>query len=423
MDLCDRHSIAPYIIGHTLNSGFGTDIPLPDSQHQNKKKRTREAAAQDGQTAGESRKKKKRRSNDAILPVTSSVGSSANSTSGTVVNKEKKKEKKSKKQKSSVLPSSYEDDGVADHELDVTSMVKDLATASDSTVDNLYLQPSDHELAPPIDGEDGQTASRKKRKKKKRSSNDTILPVESSAKSALGTVVKERKKKEKKRKKQKSSVSPSSYEDREVADHEVDFSSMINDSAAAADSTVENLYLQPSDHEPVPSLNSNDDILHAFQSLDFSRLAGVLRGVELPSAGVDINTGDNPLTELLDPNYLLDDPVAINQATNTRTQPGRVRVPPVSASSVRPRKTKRVSEPSTAAKQRSKPSSKSVTPKTKPNLPAVGPSIANAEHTEMLATKWLTSEKLNELVETQGILVSLINLAPCLTRSPCRTGL
>ncbi|KAF8476502.1 Myb-like DNA-binding domain-containing protein [Gautieria morchelliformis] len=41
---------------------------------------------------------------------------------------------------------------------------------------------------------------------------------------------------------------------------------------------------------------------------------------------------------------------------------------------------------------------------TNPNLPAIGPSIANPAHTEMLATKWLSSSKLKELVSSEGLV-------------------
>lgn len=310
MDLSDGRGITPHTIAHPPNDSIRTVLPSRSSQRQCTQKRTREAAAQDREpetASGERRKKKQRRSSDDILPPSENSVDSSSLFEAATVAKENQKEKKNKQQKSS------------------------------------------------------------------------------------------------------ESLGPSSYEDRCFTHHElgIDFTSMVHDLATATNPTVGDPHLEPSEHYPqaLPSINSNDDVLRALQALDFSRLAGVLRGLELPSAGVDLNTGDNPFVDLVGPSYLIDDQVAITDSP--KTHPAGLTDVPVSASSSElVSNTRRVAESFTMTQQNSKPSSASSTPNTNPSLVAVEPSITHADHAEMLATKWLTAGKLKELVRTEGIMVS-----------------
>lgn len=175
--------------------------------------------------------------------------------------------------------------------------------------------------------------------------------------------------------------------------------STVGTVTSPVDSVASELHM---DNGSLPQLNTNDDILRAFQSLDFSRLAGVLRTLEIPSAGVDLGTGDNPFTALLDPGGLIDDQIATMDTGNPiGIADDSASAPPGPSCASRG-----VVGSSSGLKRPPKPCKSN--PRTNPNLPAIGPSIANAEHTELLATKWLSAAKLKELVESEGTI--------CLTR-------
>lgn len=248
----------------------------------------------------------------------------------------------------------------------------------------------------------------KQRKKAKRKSSDaTALSFEAgidpaSVPPTMGTLI-QAKTKTQSSKKRKPSVVPFGRPD--GADHALALTCM--NGSATADPSVTNLHREPSDHAAMPH-NSNDDILRAFQTLDFSRLASVLRSLELPSAGVDLNTDDNPFAGLLDTDYPMDDEVAI---ADTRNPIGSMN-PPVSApsASALPPKSRHSGGPSIVIEQLPKPSKPISTPNS--NIPANGPSAASLDHATLLSTKWLSATKLKELVQSEGMMFSSINPIP-----------
>ena len=252
------------------------------------------------------------------------------------------------------------------------------------------------------DGETVSEGSRKTRKTKKNGSSGKESIASVSAVSTMGTVVHEKKKeKETSRKRMHSGVSAGGPY---AANYGLDPATLMHVSATAVDSSSSELHMEPSDNASLPQFSNDDDILRAFQTLDFSRLAGVLRNLEIPSAGVDLGTGDNPFAEHLDPNGFIDDQIPFTDTAN----PIGTADFSVSTPSDPSRISEGVVEPASAA-QRPPNSCKSI-PKPNPNLPAIGPSIANPGHTELLATKWLSAAKLKELVESEGT-VCLIRYA------------
>jgi hypothetical protein len=249
-----------------------------------------------------------------------------------------------------------------------------------------------HDETPPVERH-----TKKKTTKRKRNSGGTVPTGEASLSSAsvgsmVGTATNEKKKEKHKSKKRKhSETCPEGPH--AAADHGLDLASIIKVPATAVDPPVSEGYPEQSGNDSIPQFNSNDDILRAFQVLDFSRLAGVLRNLEIPSAGVDLPADDNPFATFIDPDGLGDDQIATVDTEHPVATTG-VRA---STSSDPSRISGGVVGTPSAAKKL--PKSK---PKTNSNLPAIGPSIANPVHTEMLATKWLSSSKLKELVASEG---------------------
>jgi len=150
-------------------------------------------------------------------------------------------------------------------------------------------------------------------------------------------------------------------------------------------------------------LNTDDDILRVFQDLDLTRLAGVLRSLDLPpsssQSNLDLNSTDNLFESLLGPDeHPYDEDMFSSTANAAATAPSTAE----SVSSAQPDRAHASAGHSTLTKRPVKPSQPALNQN--PNLAAIGPSIANPEHTQLLATKWLSPAKLKELEETEGAL-------------------
>ena len=271
----------------------------------------------------------------------------------------------------------------------------------------------------------------KKKRKKKRHSHPEDGIVESATESnidpsLLGPAGVERKgeksetseKNKKSKKKKHASAGPVVSDDPGLACSTIDLPALLDRPPTSASPNYPELPEQPFPNPSLgldyPPLNTNDDILRAFQDLDLARLAGVLRSLDLPpspsQSKADLNSTDTLFASLLGADDHDQDAVspAVTVPTTARSaslaRPSRARAP--------------AGPPTTATKRPAKPPRPA--PEPNPNLAAIGPSIANPAHTQLLATKWLNPAKLKALEETEG--VPDLPYRPPVSECVCRTG-
>ncbi|KAF8592177.1 hypothetical protein K439DRAFT_1325062 [Ramaria rubella] len=192
--------------------------------------------------------------------------------------------------------------------------------------------------------------------------------------------VRGKKKKEKRKKQKDANLQVASAANSPAVNDKLDLSAFIQEPSSAtgrqSDSSTSAAVSAPQqDSDPSSStdtgsgsgafaqFNNNDDILRAFQGLDLTRLAGVLQGLPFTTEDLDTSPHDR-------------------QSTSKEVNA--------------PAKRK-----AAATKCPSNPKSMS---ESCSNLAAIGPSIANPEHTRLLATKWLSAKKLKKLVDTEGLV-------------------